>query len=874
MNNNIEISISKKFTTYCGLIYLLFLIYATYSFINQQLDHNNKVILRASSDLALIHKEIEDSIIYTTVIAKIIEEKIKDRAHDTNYIANSFSKIRVLYDSEELRNILSISMFSWVEKNKHLSVNSEFGVLEQAIDLSKRDYIPLTIAEPSKANLGSPIIGAVSKQYIIPFGYGIVNQHNIYQGTIVAGINLNKIHNKINQKNYSPNSSIQILFNKSINILSGLPESRTQTLSKIDFNNTDIQFLQESSLFSSQKAIIYKNIANSRYGILITVDDLNNKQNFLQQNYIIGITTILSIFIFLIFFFKRTFIDPITDLSKIIKRISEGETNVDIPTSSIKEINQLSNAIKLAKEAISQEYQKNKIAKQENLNKDAFLSSVSHDLRNPISSIKSIIEFIEHNKNYRTLKGEDKRLLLQIKDQAHECLEFTNELLDLQQAKQGKLQLGIIREEDLKNIVGLSVELNQKQADAKKINIHTHLTHYDTSLNCDTKRIKQIFSNLIINSIKYSPPNSNIDISLKRSLKNNEITFEIKDQGFGMTEEEIEMALSGRGKEISIDNFTKQDSHGIGLLNVQQLVKAHNAVLKITSTSNKGTNITINFPVENELSQAIQKTRILMAEDEELNLKIAERLINNNFENVELTKATDGREALNIFKSKDTNYYDLIITDIEMPKLDGIGLAKEIRIINKNIPIIAFSSLAINNLNKDPQQAGIDEYILKPQNYILTNSCCKWSLQDFNYENYFHKSHLDHLALVHNKSVLLADDEKINLAILTKQLSRYKLKITSVNNGKELLEEYSNNHNDYDIIISDIIMKNTSGNTAIKQIRKFEKQNNIKHIPIISYSADSGKDKIHHTLRQGANNYFIKGDKIENLVNKIAFLLK
>ena len=102
MKNNIEISISKKFTTYCGLIYLLLLVYVTYSFINQQIDTNHKTTLQASSDLALIHKEIDDSIKYTEIIAKNIEEKIQSKGNNKRFIANSFKKLRVLYDSEEL----------------------------------------------------------------------------------------------------------------------------------------------------------------------------------------------------------------------------------------------------------------------------------------------------------------------------------------------------------------------------------------------------------------------------------------------------------------------------------------------------------------------------------------------------------------------------------------------------------------------------------------------------------------------------------------------------------------------------------------------------------------------------------------------------
>ncbi len=272
-----------------------------------------------------------------------------------------------------------------------------------------------------------------------------------------------------------------------------------------------------------------------------------------------------------------------------------------------------------------------------------------------------------------------------------------------------------------------------------------------------------------------------------------------------------------------------------------------------------------------------KKKKILIVDDQETILKTNKRIIEKDLKNVICDIARDGKEALEIFKEKNkesqnSEYYDIILTDIEMPIMNGMDFSKEIRKINKQIPIISYTSVLTDEIRENARKAGIDDFLTKPipHNYLI-KTLCKWTLTQYSNNDLVEKE------ILKGKRLLLADDEMVNRTLLAKSLKSLGLEVESISDGDELLAKYQENIKDdsakkYDIILTDINMQKLNGDLATIKIREFESKNNIENtIPIIAYSGDGDIKDIYKFLRAGMDDYFIKGNDIKNLIDNIVF---
>lgn len=745
MKRNIEISISKKFSNYCLITCLALLLYITYSFISQQYNRNSQAILDGSSEVILAHREIEDSIKYASIIVQNIKKEIQQNAQNKQHIAKTLKKFRILYNSEDLTDILSISMFSWVDKDKKLSINSEFGILDNPIDLSNRDYIQLTIKEPEKVHIGSPVIGAVSKQHIIPFGVGVVDKSGVYQGAIVAGINVFGIYKKIITTNHVQNSSVQISFDKVSDVISGQTTDNDKFLNQIDFDKTEVQLLKDFPFFHSGNAILYKNIQNSKYGVLMTLDNKYSDQNYLKQSYLIEAISISSIFLFLIFFFRKVFIQPIKRLSDLAKIISSGNTNIKIPRGNIKEINKLAEAITEIKDFVTVERALKMELGQALQSKTNLINATSHDLKNYISGINGLVDLIlEDKSDNKAGKNESFALLNVVSKQTKELMYFVEDLLDTSQGRLGELKTSQIEEINLREIIDRIILLNKNLLLRNKTDVIIKIQDDLPEFYGDARRIKQIFNNLITNAVKYSPKYSPISISATFLPKNNEFCIEIQDNGIGMTNEEIKLALSGHGESIDKSGLDKKvDSHGVGMMIIQNLIKLHHGKFEIDSKKGIGTTFRILFPtlrnkatlptetnkkilhnLDKKILTKLSGKKIILAEDNPVNVMILGKRLSEDYK-IEIQSAEDGDELFAIYKKgiETQNPADLIISDINMPKLDGIEATKKIREYEeknnlKQVPIIAYCGDGNPSMFNKIKKAGMNSLFVKGDNLV------------------------------------------------------------------------------------------------------------------------------------------------------------
>ena len=319
------------------------------------------------------------------------------------------------------------------------------------------------------------------------------------------------------------------------------------------------------------------------------------------------------------------------------------------------------------------------------------------------------------------------------------------------------------------------------------------------------------------------------------------------------------------------DFFTsgKKDGTGLGLAFCKRNMNIFNGDIIVESElgkeeKNGWTKFSLLFPKLSEEEITRAKTaakikKILIVDDQQVNLLTTKSRIEQNLANVICDLANNGIEAINLVKE---NKYHLILMDIQMPELNGIETTKSIRKSNKEIPIIAYTSL---DHNLEEIKATTNDLLRKPvPDNILFRAISKWII---NYQDDF--SYLvtaeEYKVALKDKNILLADDQEMNRLMTKSNLESYGLKVTEVKDGKELLEIYHSNPNSFNLIITDINMPPYNGDEAAKEIRK---TNQI--IPIIALSGDGDKKDIYHFFKSGMTDYFIKGSNPELLIKIVA----
>jgi signal transduction histidine kinase len=222
--------------------------------------------------------------------------------------------------------------------------------------------------------------------------------------------------------------------------------------------------------------------------------------------------------------------------------------------------------------------------------KNNLLGIAAHDLRNPLASVRGFSEMLIANE---TNLGEDsKEMLHMIQDISNHMLDLVNDLLDYSVIESGKVHLER-RKENLKTLLEKRVRLSRIFAEKKKIILCEHLNEIP-ELSLDSSRIIQVIDNLISNAIKYSPPESQVDVSIEN--KNGYAWVSVQDKGPGITAED-QKKLFQEFQNLSTKPTGGESSTGLGLAIVKKMVEAHDGQLKVDSSLGKGSTFSFGIPL-------------------------------------------------------------------------------------------------------------------------------------------------------------------------------------------------------------------------------------------------------------------------------------
>ena len=360
--------------------------------------------------------------------------------------------------------------------------------------------------------------------------------------------------------------------------------------------------------------------------------------------------------------------------------------------------------------------------------KTEFLQRISHDIRTPINGICGLVNMADHCAD-DTEKQTEYRT--KVKEASNLLLELVNEILDMSKLESGE----VVLEEIPFNLSSISREVFiviEQMAAEQNIRImweKKEITHRD--LIGSPGYVKRVMMNILSNAVKYNRENGQIYIScMEIPSEQPEMTtmeFVCRDTGIGMTEEFQKCVFEPFAQEHT-GSRAKFTGTGLGLSISRKLVEKMGGTITFESEKGVGTTFVIRVPFKIDLDadkreeqkdvseKSIKGLHILLAEDNELNMEIAEFVLQN--EGADVTKAWDGQEAVELFRNSEPGEFDVILMDIMMPVMNGYETTKMIRSLDredaKAIPIIAMTANAFTEDRIKAKEAGMDEHVAKP----------------------------------------------------------------------------------------------------------------------------------------------------------------
>ncbi len=369
-----------------------------------------------------------------------------------------------------------------------------------------------------------------------------------------------------------------------------------------------------------------------------------------------------------------------------------------------------------------------KKAEAANQAKTEFLQRMSHDIRTPINGICGMLDVADH---YADDMEKQTECRAKVKEASNLLLELVNDVLDMSKLETDE----IVLEEVPFNLSKISKEVLvviEQIAEEQNIRIEwekKEITHRD--LIGSSEYVKRVMMNILSNAVKYNRTNGSIYISCMEIPSEQPgmttIEFVCRDTGIGMADEFQKHIFEPFTQEHE-GSRTKFAGTGLGMSITKKLVEKMGGTIAFESKEGVGTTFVIRVPFkidpdadkreeqEDVSEKSIKGLHILLAEDNELNMEIAEFVLRN--EGAEVTKAWNGQETVERFRNSEPGEFDAILMDIMMPVMNGYEAVKMIRSLDredaKTIPVIAMTANAFTEDRRRAKEAGMDEHISKP----------------------------------------------------------------------------------------------------------------------------------------------------------------
>ena len=560
----------RRFSFGIILIVVLFAIIQSFLAYDSYKEEKRRIYIQESS---LIERDFVELFLYLENFMKFIGHQIGDLdSPEINLIEDIISK-------KLPKNLIDDGIFSWtlldfVNENKKLVLNSVMGKLEPAKDMAHRPYLNETRQNGWELIFSEAVLGSPSNQYVMPVGMGVFSKGGRFYGSLVAGVNLEKLAEKIEKTLLKSGLSFMVIDqNKNIIVKSAnfSVENNVKLpllIELIKSSERVANFIQKPVVIDDAKFFYLKPIKNHPFSIV-----LGQKQSIISSELvhlilplIFNLLMLASIFITMMFLLQNRICLPINKLSQAADKIAKNE-DVFIPYSRYHEVNLLA----------------------------LQLNNMSHEVRTPILGFTVISEgLVEHWNDF-----EDSRRYKYVEEIASNAKRLQNllcNLLDMSKISADKMVMDFKEIELNHQVKEVIEECKSLYLGKKQIEI-AHLFNGEVNIMADAERIRQVLRNLFFNAIKFTPDGGKIESDIM--IKDDQILFSIKDTGIGVPEDEL-LEIFEAFVQSSKTN-TKAGGTGLGLSIAKQIISAHNGKIWAENNESKGSKFSFIIPNKSDL---------------------------------------------------------------------------------------------------------------------------------------------------------------------------------------------------------------------------------------------------------------------------------
>lgn len=512
--------------------------------------------------------------------------------------------------------------------------------------------------------------------------------------------------------------------------------------------------------------------------------------------------------------------------------------------------------------------------------KSDFLSSMSHDIRTPMNGIIGMTTIAANSLDDRERVAD---CLRKIMESSNHLLSLINEFLDMNKIESGKIEL-LEEEFSLAELIDgmLAMTRSQIQAHGHSFRVSIVNVEHERVIG-DSRRIEQVFVNIMSNAIKYTPDGGKISLSIKETPTKahgfGHFQFTFEDNGYGMTEEFQKHLFEPFARANDKQTVGIQGT-GLGMTITRNIVRMMGGDISVESVYGEGSKFTVNIYLKLQNQEDINYDsfvglRILVADDDPVCCETTCEILNDMGINSEWVLS--GKAAVDRVRTRHEQGRDFFaaIIDWKLPDQDGVETTRQIRgLVGDKMPIVILSAYDWTAIEQKARDAGANTFVNKPLfrtklANLLDSLVNHQPEEDLDVP----LRQLEEMELDGHR-VLLAEDQEINAEIAMDFLEMTGVEVDWARDGEQAVEKLSSSPDGYySMVFMDLQMPNMNGYEATQAIRSMDRAY-AKEIPIVAMTANAFADDVMACKRAGMNEHIAKPIDVEMLARVLLTYVK